>query len=194
MYAADLLQDGQDPRWRVLKEGTKKKQQKTIKPLYQMQLPCYARFQLIADGCFLQIISFVWSWFKICALFRIKHSTVFDWTALASFSPGMPAASLVTPADVIKTRLQVAARAGQTTYSGLVDCFWKILREEGPLRSLEGSWRYNYEVKRLIKKSCSDYTQRHYYHRGHVSKSCLYPTTILQLDFPTKISLASNLP
>uniref|UniRef100_UPI0037E91B1C electrogenic aspartate/glutamate antiporter SLC25A13, mitochondrial n=1 Tax=Semicossyphus pulcher TaxID=241346 RepID=UPI0037E91B1C len=44
---------------------------------------------------------------------------------------GMPAASLVTPADVIKTRLQVAARAGQTTYSGLVDCFWKILREEG---------------------------------------------------------------
>uniref|UniRef100_A0A667ZFE3 Solute carrier family 25 member 13 n=1 Tax=Myripristis murdjan TaxID=586833 RepID=A0A667ZFE3_9TELE len=44
---------------------------------------------------------------------------------------GMPAASLVTPADVIKTRLQVAARAGQTTYSGLMDCFWKILREEG---------------------------------------------------------------
>ncbi|MEQ2217313.1 hypothetical protein XENOCAPTIV_004849, partial [Xenoophorus captivus] len=45
--------------------------------------------------------------------------------------PGIPAASLVTPADVIKTRLQVAARAGQTTYSGVVDCFRKILREEG---------------------------------------------------------------
>uniref|UniRef100_A0A674CAZ3 Solute carrier family 25 member 13 n=1 Tax=Salmo trutta TaxID=8032 RepID=A0A674CAZ3_SALTR len=45
---------------------------------------------------------------------------------------GMPAASLVTPADVIKTRLQVAARAGQTTYTGLADCFWKILKEEGP--------------------------------------------------------------
>ncbi|XP_036411385.1 calcium-binding mitochondrial carrier protein Aralar2 [Megalops cyprinoides] len=44
---------------------------------------------------------------------------------------GMPAASLVTPADVIKTRLQVAARAGQTTYNGLIDCFWKILKEEG---------------------------------------------------------------
>uniref|UniRef100_A0AAZ3R6K3 EF-hand domain-containing protein n=1 Tax=Oncorhynchus tshawytscha TaxID=74940 RepID=A0AAZ3R6K3_ONCTS len=52
---------------------------------------------------------------------------------------GMPAASLVTPADVIKTRLQVAARAGQTTYSGLVDCFWKILKEEGPRAFWKGA-------------------------------------------------------
>ncbi|XP_016138766.1 calcium-binding mitochondrial carrier protein Aralar2 isoform X2 [Sinocyclocheilus grahami] len=51
---------------------------------------------------------------------------------LAGALAGMPAASLVTPADVIKTWLQVAARAGQTTYNGLIDCFWKILREEGP--------------------------------------------------------------
>ncbi|NWW44409.1 CMC2 protein, partial [Pedionomus torquatus] len=52
---------------------------------------------------------------------------------------GMPAASLVTPADVIKTRLQVAARAGQTTYSGVVDCFAKILREEGPKALWKGA-------------------------------------------------------
>lgn len=44
---------------------------------------------------------------------------------------GVPAASLVTPADVIKTRLQVAARAGQTTYTGVIDCFRKIMKEEG---------------------------------------------------------------
>ncbi|XP_056315367.1 calcium-binding mitochondrial carrier protein Aralar1 [Danio aesculapii] len=44
---------------------------------------------------------------------------------------GVPAASLVTPADVIKTRLQVAARAGQTTYNGVIDCFRKIMKEEG---------------------------------------------------------------
>jgi len=44
---------------------------------------------------------------------------------------GMPAASLVTPADVIKTRLQVVARAGQTTYSGLTDAVKKIYVEEG---------------------------------------------------------------
>uniref|UniRef100_A0A8C8F566 EF-hand domain-containing protein n=1 Tax=Oncorhynchus tshawytscha TaxID=74940 RepID=A0A8C8F566_ONCTS len=43
----------------------------------------------------------------------------------------IPAASLVTPADVIKTRLQVAARAGQTTYTGVTDCFRKIMHEEG---------------------------------------------------------------
>uniref|UniRef100_A0A8C7J9H2 Solute carrier family 25 member 13 n=1 Tax=Oncorhynchus kisutch TaxID=8019 RepID=A0A8C7J9H2_ONCKI len=52
---------------------------------------------------------------------------------------GMPAASLVTPADVIKTRLQVAARAGQTTYTGLADCFWKILKEEGPRAFWKGA-------------------------------------------------------
>ena len=44
---------------------------------------------------------------------------------------GMPAASLVTPADVIKTRLQVKARAGQTTYNGLIDAAKKIYVEEG---------------------------------------------------------------
>lgn len=44
---------------------------------------------------------------------------------------GIPAASLVTPADVIKTRLQVAARQGQTTYTGVIDATGKIMREEG---------------------------------------------------------------
>jgi len=44
---------------------------------------------------------------------------------------GMPAASLVTPADVVKTRLQVVARAGQTTYTGLTDAVRKIYVEEG---------------------------------------------------------------
>ena len=43
----------------------------------------------------------------------------------------MPAAFLPTPADVIKTRLQVAARSGQTTYTGVIDCTRKIMAEEG---------------------------------------------------------------
>lgn len=52
---------------------------------------------------------------------------------------GVPAASLVTPADVIKTRLQVVARKGQTSYKGLVDCASKIYSEEGPRAFWKGT-------------------------------------------------------
>lgn len=44
---------------------------------------------------------------------------------------GVPSAYLVTPADVIKTRLQVQARTGQTTYGGVLDAVKKISAEEG---------------------------------------------------------------
>lgn len=52
---------------------------------------------------------------------------------------GMPAAFLTTPADVIKTRLQVEARKGQTSYKGIADCFVKIMAEEGPRALFKGS-------------------------------------------------------
>jgi len=42
--------------------------------------------------------------------------------------PGAPAASLTTPADVVKTRLQVKLRGGQTSYNGMIDCFRKVSR------------------------------------------------------------------
>lgn len=51
---------------------------------------------------------------------------------------GMPAAYLTTPADVVKTRLQVEARKGQTHYKGLTDAFVKIYREEGPRALFKG--------------------------------------------------------
>lgn len=44
---------------------------------------------------------------------------------------GMPAAYFTTPADVVKTRLQVEARSGQTTYKGMGDAFVRIYQEEG---------------------------------------------------------------
>ncbi|XP_067138502.1 calcium-binding mitochondrial carrier protein Aralar1-like isoform X2 [Centruroides vittatus] len=50
---------------------------------------------------------------------------------LSACIAGVPAAYLCTPADVIKTRLQVQAREGQTTYSGVLDAMRKIWREEG---------------------------------------------------------------
>lgn len=57
----------------------------------------------------------------------------------SAFIAGVPAAALVTPADVIKTRLQVAARAGQTTYNGVIDCFKKIVKEEGQAALWKGT-------------------------------------------------------
>ena len=44
---------------------------------------------------------------------------------------GMPAAYLTTPCDVIKTRLQVEARKGDTTYTSLRHCAKTVYREEG---------------------------------------------------------------
>ncbi|KAI0652392.1 mitochondrial carrier [Trametes meyenii] len=52
-------------------------------------------------------------------------------TLTAAAAAGMPAAYFTTPADVVKTRLQVEARKGQTHYKGLADAFVKIYREEG---------------------------------------------------------------
>lgn len=89
-----------------------------------------------AKACFLRDIPFSAIYFPCYA--HLKSSFANEdgqvspgYLLLAGAIAGMPAASLVTPADVIKTRLQVAARAGQTTYTGVIDCFRKILREEG---------------------------------------------------------------
>jgi solute carrier family 25 aspartate/glutamate transporter 12/13 len=60
---------------------------------------------------------------------------------------GMPAAYLVTPADVIKTRLQTQARKGRTTYNGIADAFYKILREEGPTAFYKGG------IARILRSS-----------------------------------------
>lgn len=44
---------------------------------------------------------------------------------------GMPAAYLTTPCDVIKTRLQVEARKGEATYTGLRHAARTIWKDEG---------------------------------------------------------------
>ena len=67
---------------------------------------------------------------------------------------GMPAAYLTTPADVVKTRLQVEARKGEATYNGLVDCARKVYREEGfraffkggPARILRSSPQFGFTL------------------------------------------------
>uniref|UniRef100_A0A8B9L7M1 Solute carrier family 25 member 12 n=1 Tax=Astyanax mexicanus TaxID=7994 RepID=A0A8B9L7M1_ASTMX len=88
-----------------------------------------------AKACFLRDIPFSAIYFPVYA--HTKSALADEDGRLGALQlltagaiAGVPAASLVTPADVIKTRLQVAARAGQTTYNGVIDCFRKIMREE----------------------------------------------------------------
>ncbi|TFK56855.1 mitochondrial carrier [Heliocybe sulcata] len=67
---------------------------------------------------------------------------------------GMPAAYFTTPADVVKTRLQVEAKKGQTTYKGMADAFAKIYQEEGfraffkggPARILRSSPQFGFTL------------------------------------------------
>ncbi|XP_074685209.1 electrogenic aspartate/glutamate antiporter SLC25A12, mitochondrial [Strix aluco] len=97
-----------------------------------------------AKACFLRDIPFSAIYFPVYAHSKLmladENGHVGGLNLLiAGAIAGVPAASLVTPADVIKTRLQVAARAGQTTYSGVIDCFGKILREEGPSAFWKGA-------------------------------------------------------
>lgn len=51
---------------------------------------------------------------------------------------GMPAAYLTTPFDVIKTRLQVEARKGETSYNGMTHAAKTILKEEGATAFFKG--------------------------------------------------------
>jgi solute carrier family 25 (mitochondrial aspartate/glutamate transporter), member 12/13 len=50
---------------------------------------------------------------------------------IAGAVAGMPAAYFTTPADVIKTRLQVEARKGETHYKNIIHAASTIWREEG---------------------------------------------------------------
>ncbi|KAK0199016.1 mitochondrial inner membrane protein [Armillaria mellea] len=75
-------------------------------------------------------------------------------TLSAAGIAGMPAAYFTTPADVVKTRLQVEARKGQTHYKGLRDAFVKIYQEEGfkalfkggPARILRSSPQFGFTL------------------------------------------------
>lgn len=89
-----------------------------------------------ARACFLRDIPFSGIYFPTYAHlkdhFADESGHVSAGGLFASaMTAGVPAAALATPADVIKTRLQVKARAGQQTYRGVIDCVRKVWKEEG---------------------------------------------------------------
>jgi len=65
---------------------------------------------------------------------------VFWWSFVAGMMAGSVSAAAVNPADVVKTRLQLLNKgAGDETYSGVVDAFRKILKNEGPSAFFKGA-------------------------------------------------------
>ena len=98
-----------------------------------------------ATACMMRDVVFCALYFPLYAHIKplLADDTGYN-TPLSIFAAGSLAgavpASLVTPIDLVKTRLQVIRRPGQTEYRGLTDCAVKIFREEGGLKAF---WKGN---------------------------------------------------
>lgn len=118
--------------------GSKVRAWHVVKDLGLLGLYKGARACLLRDVPFSAIYFPVYAHTK--AMFADEDGYNHPLTLLAAGAiAGIPAASLVTPADVIKTRLQVVARTGQTTYTGVFDAARKIMIEEGPKAFWKGT-------------------------------------------------------
>jgi len=97
-----------------------------------------AKATLLRDIPFSAIYFTLYGNFK--ALSRDQNGHLPFWKLFTSSGvAGMIAAATVTPADVIKTRLQVKTEEGTIKYKGIIDCFNRILTEEGPRALFKGT-------------------------------------------------------
>ena len=101
-----------------------------------------------AAACLLRDIPFGAIYFPVYALckdYLVQQNPSSSGSAsasnilLAGTLAGIPASFLTTPADMIKTRLQVVPRPGEAMYSGIGDCFKKVYKSEGPTAFFKGS-------------------------------------------------------
>ncbi|XP_065883416.1 electrogenic aspartate/glutamate antiporter SLC25A12, mitochondrial-like isoform X2 [Dysidea avara] len=111
-----------------------------------------------ASACFLRDIPFSAIYFTVYAHMKIflADEDGFNGTGslfASAMIAGVPAAGLLTPADVIKTRLQVKARSGQQTYDGLIDCAKKLYRYEGGTAFWKGAG-VNHLAGNVVMLSC----------------------------------------
>ncbi|XP_076631816.1 calcium-binding mitochondrial carrier protein Aralar1 isoform X6 [Colletes latitarsis] len=112
-----------------------------------------------ARACFLRDVPFSAIYFPMYAHTKARladeggYNTPLSLLVSGALA-GVPAAALVTPADVIKTRLQVVAREGQTTYNGLMDCAKKVYKEEGARAFWKGATGMRfYYISRVFRSS-----------------------------------------
>jgi len=99
-------------------------------------------------ACLLRDVPFSAIYFTTFA--NMKKAVLLNWvepgkdiTLLHRFicgcGAGCVSAFVVTPADVIKTRLQAKASAGTVAYKGILDCSSRIWKEEGFRAFFKGS-------------------------------------------------------
>ncbi|CAL1548017.1 unnamed protein product [Lymnaea stagnalis] len=69
-----------------------------------------------------------------------SDQAVFYHSFISGCSAGCIASFLVTPFDVVKTRLQTLSKGkGEQYYSGIIDCFGKVMSQEGPKAFFKGA-------------------------------------------------------
>ncbi len=109
-----------------------------------------------ASACLLRDIPFSALYFTLYShlksdLFHEGHPGKPSLSPVELFSSGVmaaiPASYLATPADVIKTRLQVIPRPGQQSYASIPDAIRKIYTEEGATAFFKGG------IARVLRSS-----------------------------------------